>query len=122
MNSIILAAIAFILLSPPSWGGQKLEEGFYSCALTESVSVRPNSVDYKQSNSTELVSLKVFGDKIIFGENFGFPDAILNEDLRSGDYFYINDWNIKVTFDKNINFMLHHQRHDHFEVGTCNKF
>ena len=66
-----------------------------------------------------------FEEKIIFGETLGYPEALLDEDPNTGHYFYVNDYDMKLSFSldgTNVNFMIDHQMHNYFEVGFCNKF
>ena len=122
---IILATIAFLLFTAPSWGMDQLEEGLYSCIRTGEAQIYPNSVSSEKFNSTDPFGYEVVEEKIIFGETLGYPDALLNEYPNTGYYFYVNDYDMKLSFSaygSNVDFMIDHQMLNYFEVGYCNKF
>ena len=124
---IILATIAFVMLATPSWSGDELSIGNYSCILKGEVQILPDRVQSEQFKSPEPFGLQAIKDKIIiFDKDLGYPDGhlILNKGEFEGEYTYSNDYPAEVQFyvkGNQADFILEIYVDYYFLFGTCNK-
>ena len=115
-----LTTIAFVVLANPSWGGDKLSIGNYSCILKGEAQIYPDRVQSEQFKSPEPFGLEAFKEKIEFSKDLGYPVAFLNED----EHIYSNDFPIEIQFyveGNKANFIMDHVGVYYFLFGTCNK-
>lgn len=125
MMRIILATIACVLFISPSWGGDKLSIGNYSCILKGEAQIYPDRVQSEQFKSPEPFGLEAYKEKIEFSKDLGYPPAFLNKGEFEGEYIYSNGFPVELQFyveGNKADFIMDHVGVYYFLYGTCNKF